>query len=212
MHSNSSSIFRQDWEEEANLSSGERSEKPVGEGAGGDADVVQGEDQQQGGDEMHSNSSSICQDFEEERNFSSKAVDEVAGDVRGKDQQQGGDQMPSNRSSVSRQDLEEQSNLGPTENTAAQPLVREEMSGYEKIRAANVKQKEGLLRKLKRDWQGFKESEGFATRGSRKEAKKLKVLEKETSHTRSKYRQPGKSMKQDLGTSGTGLDNEKYSS
>ena len=41
-----------------------------GVAAGGDADVVRGKVQQQGDDEMHSSSSSICrQNLEEEANF-----------------------------------------------------------------------------------------------------------------------------------------------
>ena len=195
---------------------GESSNSASDEGAaGGDADVVRGDIQQQGDDEMQCNSSSICSDFEAQANSNSsggsvKPVGEVTGDVPGKDQQQGGDQMPSNRSSVCSQDLEEQLNSGLSENVAAQPLVPEKISKSEKIRATNMKQKEGLLRQLKRDWQGLKESEEFATRGSRKGSKKLKIMEKETFHTRSKYLHTGKSMKQDLGTLGTGLDNGYY--
>ena len=197
MHCKSSIICRQDWEEEANFSAGERSERHVEEGAAvGDADVVPGEDQQEGGDDAKSNSSSsICHDFEGHANSSSsgrivKPVEEVAGVVRGEDQQRGGDQMPHN-----------------SEDVAVQPLVPGEMSEYEKIRAANVKQKEVFLRQLKRDWQGFKKSEKFATGASRKGVKKLKFVEKEISHSRTKYCQPSKSMTQDRGTSGTGLDN-----
>ena len=52
--------------------------------------------------------------------------------VRGVDQQGGG---------VEVHDLEEQTNSSSSENVAAQPLATEEMSEYEKIRAANVKQK-----------------------------------------------------------------------
>ena len=66
MHSNSScsnGICCQDWEEEANFSAGERSERHVEEGAVGDADVVLGEDQQEGGDDAKSNSSNICHDL-----------------------------------------------------------------------------------------------------------------------------------------------------
>ena len=47
-----------------------------------------------------------------------------------------------------------------------------------------MKQKEELLRKLKRDWQGLKESEGIEAGGSRKRAKRLKVVEKEVFKSR----------------------------
>ena len=109
--------------------------------------------------------------------------------VQGINQQGGG---------VEVQDLGEQMNSSSSENLAAQPLVPEELSEYEKVRAANVKEKEGLLRQLKRDRRGFKESEGFAMFEKRKGAKKLKVLEKEGVNTRSV---------ENAGTSGTGLDN-----
>ena len=50
------------------------------------------------------------------------------------------------------------------------------MSEYEKIRAANIKEKNELLRTLQGDWQGFKESEGLvaAVKNREKGAKKLK--------------------------------------
>ena len=84
-------------------------------------------------------------------------------------------------------------------------IVTEEISEYEKIRAVNVKQK--LLRKLKGDWDGFKEGEGFLTGGRRKGAKKLKIVEKEVLNLRGEEdQQSGKSTKQNLGLSGTGLD------
>merc|ERR1719430_756558 len=79
-----------------------------------------------------------------------------------------------------------QMNSSSSENVAAQPLATEEMSEYEKIRATNVKQKEELLKQLKRDWQRLKENEGFVTGGGQKRAKKLKVVEKETFNTRSR--------------------------
>ena len=41
--------------------------------------------------------------------------------------------------------------------------VTDEISEYDKIRAANVKQREKLLKQLKRDWQGYKKGEGFVT-------------------------------------------------
>ena len=86
---------------------------------------------------------------------------------------------------------------------------KKKISEYEKIRAVNVKQKDKLLRKLKRDWDEFKEDEGILTGGRRKGARKLKVVEKEALNLGSKGedRQSGRSTKQDLGTSGTGLDN-----
>ena len=210
MHCNNNTICHQDLEEMANFSSCWGSGKPFEEALGGVRDQVL----RQGGVPMHSNSSSVChQDLEEQAYSSSTGrsgnPDEADGGdadvVQGEDQQQGGVQMHSNKSSsICHQ---EQSNSSSSENVAAQPLVAEEMSEYEKIRAANVKQKEGLLRQLKRNWQGFKESEKIAIRGSQKKAKKLKVMEKETSHTRSKYWRPGKSLKRDLRASGTGLDN-----
>ena len=142
--------------------------------------------------------------------------------VQGIDQQGGGVEM---------QDLEDQSNSSSSENMATQPLATEEISEYEKIRAVNVKQKEELLKQLKRDWQGLKENEGFVTGGGQKRAKKLKVVEKEIFNTRSKAKgMKGKEKEaahlrsvenvgshhqllglysnQDLGISGTGLDNE----
>ena len=119
------------------------------------------------------------------------------------------------------QDLEEQMN-----SSSSEILATEEMSEYEKIRATNVKQKEELLKQLKRDWQGLKENEGFVTGGGQKRAKKLKVVEKEIFNTRSKAkRMKGKEKEaahlrsvenvgthdqlrdRDLATSGTGLDN-----
>ena len=100
-------------------------------------------------------------------------------------------------------------------------VATEKMSEYEKIRATNVRQKKVLLKQLKRDWRGFKESEGFVTGGGLKGAKKLKVAEKETFNTRRRAKKLtgeekeaiedqlcSQSSKQNLGTSGTGLDNE----
>ena len=114
---------------------------------------------------------------------SNPASDEEAGGedtdgVQGVDQQQGG--------GVELQDLEEQAKSSSSGNVAALPLATEDLSEYEKIRATNVKQKEVLLKQLKRDWRGFKESEGFLTGGGQKGAKKLKVVEKETFNTRSR--------------------------
>ena len=79
------------------------------------------------------------------------------------------------------QDLGEQMN-----SSSSEILATEEMSEYEKIRATNVKQKEVLLKKLKRNRRGFKESEGFVTGGGQKGAKKLKVVKKETFNSRSR--------------------------
>jgi len=80
--------------------------------------------------------------------------------------------------------LEEQANSSSGGNVSAQALPAEEMSEYEKIRAANMKQKEKLPRQLKRDWRGFKQSEGFVAGGSLKGAKKLRVVEQEAFNTR----------------------------
>ena len=166
----------------------------------------------------------ILQAPQEPSNLASDEEEVGGGDtdgVRGVDQQGGG---------VEVQDLEEQANSSSSENVAAQPLATEEMSEYEKIRAANVKQKEELLKQLKKDWQGLKESEGFVTGGYQKRAKKLKVVEKETFNTRrrakgleskekeaahlrsvenegSDHQLLGLYSNQDLGISGTGLDN-----
>ena len=114
---------------------------------------------------------------------SNPASDEEAGGedtdgVQGVDQQQGG--------GVELQDLEEQAKSSSSGNVAALPLATEDLSEYEKIRATNVKQKEVLLKQLKRDWRGFKESEGFLTGGGQKGAKKLKVVKKETFNSRSR--------------------------
>ena len=156
---------------------------------------------------------------------SNSASDEEAGGedtdgVLGVDQQQGG--------GVEVQDLEEHAKSNSSGNVAAQPLSTGDMSEYEKIRATNVKQKEVLLKQLKRDWRGFKESEGFAIGGGQKGAKKLKGMEKETFNTRSRAKKSTGEEKeathhrrvknvsvedhrqcseQNLGTSGTGLDN-----
>ena len=142
--------------------------------------------------------------------------------VQGINQQGGG---------VEVQDLGEQMNSSSSENLAAQPLATEEGSRYEKIRAANIKEKEKLLKQLKRDWRGLKESEGIVTGRGQKRAKKMKVVEKGTFNTRSRAKKStgvekgaahlrsaenvgtgdqlrDQGSKQDQGTPGTGLDNE----
>ena len=198
------------------------------EAVGEDTDNARGEEQHEGGDQMHS--SAIChQNSEEQATFSSSGISEypdaeaVGGDVDsvgGKERQHVSVEVHSNVSKVCHQDFEkeaeqESSNSSRSKNVAAQPLVPEGMSQYEKIRAANVKQNEEMLRQLKRGWQGFNKSEGFATRGSRKRSKKLKVVEKEAVNTRchqpvenvsTEDQQSGNITKQDLRTSGTGLD------
>ena len=143
-----------------------------------------------------------------------EAVDDVEEEI---DLQ---DEMHCNSSTICHQDLGEQANFSSSRNVAAQPLLPREMSEYEKIRAANVKQREELERQLKRDWLGFKECEVHVKGGGsrKKGAKKLKVVGKEAVNTRSRRpvekvpiedRQRGKSRKKrDLGTSGRGLDNE----
>ena len=143
-----------------------------------------------------------------------EAVDDVEEEI---DLQ---DEMHCNSSTICHQDLGEQENFSSSRNVAAQPLLPREMSEYEKIRAANVKQREELERQLKRDWLGFKECEVHVKGGGsrKKGAKKLKVVGKEAVNTRSRRpvekvpiedRQRGKSRKKrDLGTSGRGLDNE----
>ena len=62
-------------------------------------------------------------------------------------------------------------------------MVEGELSEYEKIKAANVKEKEELLRTLQGDWQEFKESEGLVTGKNQKGAKKLKAVEREAANT-----------------------------
>merc|ERR1719341_3033670 len=57
--------------------------------------------------------------------------------------------------------------------------VTDKISEYEKIRAANVKQREKLLRQLKRNWQGYKKGEGFVTGGKQNGAKRVKVVGEE---------------------------------
>ena len=98
--------------------------------------------------------------------------------------------------------------MSETEAEGVVDIGTEDISEYEKIRAVNVEQKEKLLRKLKRDWEGFKEGEGFVTGGRRKKAKKLKIVEKEALNRGSEGgdQQSGKITKQNLGSSGTGLD------
>ena len=59
-----------------------------------------------------------------------------------------------------------------------------EISEYEKIRAANIKQKEELLRTLQEEWQDFKESEGLVAGRSQKQAKELKIVEREPVKTK----------------------------
>ena len=168
----------------------------------------------------------------------SSTANEAGGEdtdgVRGDDQQQGGVfemHIHSCRAGFHREELEEESNISLSGNVSAAPLETEEMSEYEKISAANLKQKGKLLKNLKRDWWGFKESEGFQTGGSEKGAKKLRVVEKEAfngrrakelkvvrkeaarAHPRSvkdlavKDQLRGQRSKQDLGIPGTGLDN-----
>ena len=86
-----------------------------------------------------------------------------------------------------------------------------------------------MPRQLKRDWRGFKQSEGIVAGGSLKGTKKMRVEEKEAFNTRRRAKelkaagkeadQPrsvenvavkdplrGRRTKQDLGTRGTGLD------
>ena len=64
----------------------------------------------------------------------------------------------------------------------------EEMSEYEKIRAANIKQKEEMLKtlQLKGDWQDLKESEGLVAASGRSQKQKQKrashVLRTEAEH------------------------------
>ena len=170
----------------------------------------------------------ILQALQEPSKTANEAGGGVTDGVRGVDQQQGGvvELMHSN----SCRDLEEQANSSSGGNVSAQPLPAEEMSEYEKIRAANMKQKERMPRQLKRDWRGFKQSEGFVAGGSLKGAKKLRVVEKESFNTRRRAKElkavgkevaqprsvknvavkdplPGQRTKQDLGTRGTGLDN-----
>ena len=141
---------------------------------------------------------------------------EYTGGVEGKDQHEGGDQMLGNTSNISCQHFEEEASSSPIEHFAAQTLVPEGISEYEKIRETNVAQRDEMLRQLKRDWQGYKESEGLAAGGSRKPAKKLKVVKKQAVHLRSENPvgnvaiedgQSDKTTQQDMvGISGTGLD------
>ena len=64
-----------------------------------------------------------------------------------------------------------------------------ELSEYEKIREANIREKEQLLRSLQGDWQEFKESEGLAVGGSQRGAKKiLKFVDKDPVKTRTTTR------------------------
>ena len=91
--------------------------------------------------------------------------------VGGVDEQQGG--------GLEVEDLEEQANSSPSGNVTAQPLATEEVSRYEKIRAANIKEREKLLKQLKRDWQGYKKGKGFVTGGKQNGAKKVKVVGEE---------------------------------
>ena len=73
--------------------------------------------------------------------------------------------------------------------TGGKLLVQgEEMSEYEKIRAANIKQKEEMLKtlQLKGDWQDLKESEGLVAASGRSQKQKQKrashVLRTEAEH------------------------------
>ena len=64
-----------------------------------------------------------------------------------------------------------------------------ELSEYEKIREANIREKEQMLRSLQGDWQEFKRSEGLAVGGSQRGAKKiLKVVDKDPVTTRTTTR------------------------
>ena len=64
-----------------------------------------------------------------------------------------------------------------------------ELSEYEKIREANIREKEQLLRSLQGDWQEFKETEGLAAGGSQRGAKKiLKVVDRDPVKTRTTTR------------------------
>ena len=81
-----------------------------------------------------------------------------------------------------------------------------EISEYEKIRAANIKQREEFLKtlQLEGEWQDFKESEGLmvAAGRSQKRAKELKVVEREPVKTR-RRESTGKSS--DLNEAGVGV-------
>ena len=68
----------------------------------------------------------------------------------------------------------------------AQLLVQGgELSEYEKIRAANIKQKEEFLRTLQGDWHEFKKSEGLVAAGQSKDrGKKLESVQREAVITR----------------------------
>jgi len=57
-----------------------------------------------------------------------------------------------------------------------QPPVEEELSEYEKIRAANIKQRKEFLQTLQGDWQEYKEDEGLVA--GKKSAKKSTVVER----------------------------------
>ena len=72
----------------------------------------------------------------------------------------------------------------PRKFVTAQLLVQGELSEYEKIRVANIKEKNELLRTLQKDWQGFKESEGLVAAVKTRE-KPVKTREK-TVKTREK--------------------------
>jgi len=134
---------------------------------------------------------------------------EYTGGVEGKDQHEGGDQMLGNTSNIS---CQQEASSSPIEHFAAQTLVPEGISEYEKIRETNVAQRKEMLKQLKRDWKGYKESEGLADGRSQRPAKKLKVVEKLAVNPRSEYPvgnvaiedgQSDKTTQQDLvGTSG----------
>ena len=179
----------------------------------------------------------ILQALQEPPKTANEAGGEDTDGLRGVDQQQGGVvemHIHSCRAGFHREELEEESNFSSRGNVSAAPLGTEEMSEYEKIRAANVKLKEKLLKQLKRDWRGFKESEGFVADESEKGAKKLRVVEKEALNTRRRAKElevlrreaahprsvedlavegqlHGQRNNQDLGSSGTGLDNGNHS-
>ena len=87
----------------------------------------------------------ILQALQEPSKTANEAGGEDTDGVQGVDQQQGGvvELMHSN----SCRDLEEQANPSSIGNVPAQPQpAEEEISEHEKIRAANMKQKERLLR------------------------------------------------------------------
>ena len=83
----------------------------------------------------------------------------------------------------------EEEYLDVNDNVGKHVLMQgEEMSEYEKIRAANIKQKEEMLKtlQLKGDWQDLKESEGLVAASGRSQKQKQKrashVLRTEAEH------------------------------